>query len=130
MQYTAAELEDRDLLVSETLFLRNDYEVRNARGNKVLFSLWKPVGGYWEKNRTCIVYLHPNSSSRLDVIRSYVIQLAAFCHCAVCGIDLSGSGMSEGDFISLGWFESEDARVVIEELLFLGIHRYFGSSIL
>jgi pimeloyl-ACP methyl ester carboxylesterase len=32
------------------------------------------------------------------------------------GVDLSGSGLSEGETISLGWFERDDAAAVIEAL--------------
>jgi alpha-beta hydrolase superfamily lysophospholipase len=35
--------------------------------------------------------------------------------CLFC-LDLSGSGKSDGEYISLGWYEREDLQVVVEYL--------------
>ena len=48
--------------------------------------------------------MHGNSSSRLEAY-TIIEHLIPF-NIAVCAIDLSGSGHSEGTYISLGWFES------------------------
>ena len=34
----------------------------------------------------------------------------------VFAFDFSGCGKSEGDYISLGWYEKEDLRIVVEYL--------------
>ncbi len=35
---------------------------------------------------------------------------------SLCSFDFSGCGQSEGDYISLGWFEKEDVSCVIKYL--------------
>jgi len=62
----------------------------------------------------CVVYVHGNCSSRLEVLPSVrrLLQrnLTVFC------LDLSGSGWSDGEFISLGHFEQQDLRAVLDYL--------------
>ena len=36
--------------------------------------------------------------------------------CAARSFDFSGSGLSDGEFVSLGWWEREDLAAVIEYL--------------
>jgi len=50
----------------------------------------------------CIVYCHPNSSSRMEVVSSRVLETAAELGCSVACVDFTGTGQSEGGCISLG----------------------------
>jgi pimeloyl-ACP methyl ester carboxylesterase len=68
-----------------------------------------------------------------------LLGLAASTHVCVCGFDFSGSGLSDGEYvsalacvhfiheripqISLGYHEKEDARVVFETLIFRGFQK-------
>ena len=64
--------------------------------------------------KPCVIYCHGNSSSRLeslDLIAPLLlsgIMLACF--------DFSGSGMSEGQYISLGYYEKDDIEAVVTYL--------------
>lgn len=62
----------------------------------------------------CVIYLHGNSSSRLEVFDVLPVLLnrgfAVFC------LDLSGSGWSDGEYISLGYHEEKDLALAIEYL--------------
>ena len=62
----------------------------------------------------CVIYCHGNSSCRLDALDLVKPLLSAnitlFC------FDFSGSGLSEGEYISLGWFERDDVASVTEYL--------------
>lgn len=62
----------------------------------------------------CVIYCHGNSSSRLDsldLVKSFLTaNITLFC------FDFSGSGLSEGEYISLGWFERDDVACVTEYL--------------
>lgn len=64
--------------------------------------------------KPCVIYCHGNSSSRLeslDLIAPLLlsgIMLACF--------DFSGSGMSEGQYISLGYYEKDDIEAVVNYL--------------
>lgn len=45
-----------------------------------------------------------------------IIEYLIPMNISVCGIDLSGSGHSEGTYISLGWYESRDVESLYEYL--------------
>lgn len=58
--------------------------------------------------------MHGNSSCRLEALDAVPILLpqniTLFC------FDFSGCGMSEGEYISLGWFERDDLNIIVEYL--------------
>jgi len=61
-----------------------------------------------------IVYLHGNSSSRLEagsLVSTLILQgISLFC------FDAAGCGLSEGEYVSLGWHERDDLAAVLEHL--------------
>jgi pimeloyl-ACP methyl ester carboxylesterase len=67
-----------------------------------------------EERQPVIIYLHGNSSSRSEVIP----QLGHFLALGltVVAFDFTGSGQSEGEFVSLGYYEREDLQAVINHL--------------
>lgn len=62
----------------------------------------------------CVIYLHGNSSNRLEALACIEILLplniTLFC------FDFSGCGLSEGEYISLGYFEKDDVSFIIDHL--------------
>lgn len=58
--------------------------------------------------------MHGNSSARVEALPqlSLVLSLGA----TMLAFDFTGSGHSEGDFVSLGYFEREDLKTVVEYL--------------
>ena len=58
--------------------------------------------------------MHGNSSCRLAALKLVDYFLTAnitlFC------FDFPGCGLSEGEFISLGWFERDDVALIVEHL--------------
>lgn len=74
-----------------------------------------------------VVYLHGNSSCRAEslevlpgilgnglVANEQRFNLTIhFCSCTLLAFDFSGSGLSQGEFVSLGWYEREDLTSVI-----------------
>jgi pimeloyl-ACP methyl ester carboxylesterase len=66
------------------------------------------------KEMPCVIYLHGNSSSRVEGINMAYLLLPA--HINLFCFDFSGSGRSDGEFISLGWWEREDVLTVVEHL--------------
>ncbi|CAD7954060.1 unnamed protein product [Amoebophrya sp. A120] len=70
----------------------------------------------------CVVYLHGNSSSRLEAMGALEVVLPL--PCTLFCLDFSGSGLSDGDYVSLGYFEKEDLKIVIQYLRSTG---YIGS---
>ena len=61
-----------------------------------------------------MIYMHGNSSCRIEALEAIQILLpqniTLFC------FDFSGCGMSEGEYISLGWYERDDVHIIVEHL--------------
>ena len=71
---------------------------------------------YFEKAgaRVCVIYLHANASCRAEALMIMADVLA--CGATLYAFDFAGCGHSEGDFITLGWFEQDDVAAVIRHL--------------
>lgn len=66
-----------------------------------------------------VIYCHCNSGSRVESLKyANSILKNGF---GLCCFDFSGSGVSEGEFVSLGFHESEDLKVIIAMLKQLGV---------
>jgi pimeloyl-ACP methyl ester carboxylesterase len=72
----------------------------------------------------CVIYLHGNCSSRLEALD--VLEVLLPLHVTVFAFDFAGSGLSDGEYISLGWFEREDLAMVLEHLRFSGKTNHIG----
>lgn len=61
---------------------RRDFEVRNQRGLKLVCTQWRPSFTEDTSKLPCVVYLHGNSSARVDVVktRSLAVRRGA-CMC-------------------------------------------------
>lgn len=61
-----------------------------------------------------VIYLHGNSSARVEVVPQlgHLLSLGV----TVVAFDFSGSGMSDGEHVSLGYYEREDLQTVIQYL--------------
>ena len=64
--------------------------------------------------RGCVLYLHGNAGNRLDVLP--LLPFLVEKGLEVCCFDFAGCGLSEGEFISLGMYESKDALIVANHL--------------
>jgi len=62
----------------------------------------------------CVIYLHGNSSCRLEALECvpYILPSNMTLMC----FDFPGCGLSEGEYISLGWHERDDIEVLIDYL--------------
>jgi len=99
---------------------RRDLRLRTKRGLELACSHFVPrrtnaKGKKKEWNRMpVVIYMHGNSSSRLEagalVAKLLERNISLFC------FDWAGCGQSEGEYISLGWYEREDLASVVEHL--------------
>jgi len=112
-QYELTELGNQRFRFGNTNYMRKDVQVMNSRGLKLECSHFIPM----EDSPTsypCVIYVHGNSSSRLEAAGPLRVLLplgvTVFC------FDSSGSGRSEGDYISLGHYEEKDLQAVIQYL--------------
>ena len=96
-------------------YKRSDIVVYNKRNHKLNCSWWEPFDEEREYlELPCVVYLHGNSSSKAEATIEAKILLPM--NVTLFAFDFSGCGKSEGEYISLGWFEKEDVKCVIEFL--------------
>jgi alpha/beta superfamily hydrolase len=58
--------------------------------------------------------MHGNCSSRCGALS--VLKYLLPMNITLFAFDFSGCGKSEGDYISLGYYEKEDIRIVVEYL--------------
>jgi hypothetical protein len=95
------------------MICREDFDVRSKRNLTLKCSIYSPVR-FKDHNRPWVMYLHGNSSSRLDahpmagIICNEGMSYVTF--------DFGGCGISEGKYVSLGWFEKIDLVSVIEHV--------------
>lgn len=94
-------------------FTRTDFTLRTKRGLNLQCSHWEPV----ERTSAripAVIYMHGNSSARVEVLPqlSYLLSLGV----AVFAFDFAGSGKSDGEYVSLGFYEREDLMCVIAHL--------------
>ena len=62
--------------------------------------------------RPCVIYLHGNSSCRAGALEMLPALLAAGF--VVFAFDFAGCGLSDGEYISLGFFEKDDVATVVQ----------------
>ncbi|GKY90968.1 hypothetical protein MPSEU_000069600 [Mayamaea pseudoterrestris] len=94
-------------------FTRTDFTLRTKRGFSLECSHWEPVER--EADRIpVVIYMHGNSSARVEVIPqlSYLLGLGV----AVFAFDFAGSGKSDGEYVSLGYYEREDLSCIVAHL--------------
>ena len=88
-------------------YLRKDYDLISSEGYLMKCSFYEPEFQFRPKKiMPVIIYLHGNSSSRLEGIGLLREVLKRDINYFV--FDFPGCGLSEGDFISLGFHESRD----------------------
>lgn len=94
-------------------FTRTDFTLRTKRGYNLECSHWEPVERATDRIPV-VIYMHGNSSARLEVIPqlSYLLSLGM----AVFAFDFAGSGKSDGEYVSLGYFEREDLSCIVAHL--------------
>jgi len=113
--YTEASLGNHIFFIGGKKFQRTDYTLKNQRGMPLSCSYFEPVDNTRvAKQLPCVIYLHGNTSSRLEALP--YIRLLLPSNITLFCFDTSGSGLSGGEYISLGWWEREDLKAVIKFL--------------
>lgn len=100
----------------ERYFRRYDLELENPRGHKLKCSHWMPVGHQEDDTppRPCVIYLHGNSSARIEAVSQLALCLSIGV--TLFAFDFAGSGQSDGDWVSLGYWERDDLATVVQHL--------------
>ena len=114
-EYKEEDLGPEKFKINNKYYKRTDFSITNKRGLKLVCSFWEPFDEEREYTRLpCVIYLHGNSSSRCEAVAEikYLLPL----NITVFAFDFSGCGKSQGEYISLGWYEREDVESVIDYL--------------
>lgn len=120
--YEAAQLGPTVFEIAGTRAYRRDVRLRTRRGLHLECSHFIPLpqkGASPDRPQDVqqvpvVIYLHGNSSSRLEagslVAKLVTRRVSVFC------FDWAGCGLSEGEYVSLGWHERDDLATVIDYL--------------
>ena len=111
--YTTRELGPAEFRYGGVDVVREDTQVVNGRGHKLECSFWRRRG-IPEGGMPCVVYMHGNASCRAEALQILAPVFAMGAN--VFSFDFAGCGLSEGDYISLGWHEKEDVACILEHL--------------
>ena len=95
--------------------VRTDFEIKSARGQIMQCSHFEPEESQrkWD-SMPCVIYMHGNSSSRLEALQ--IVDHILEAHMTLFCFDFAGCGKSEGEYISLGWFEKDDLELLVTHL--------------
>lgn len=109
----------RDLLEQEFVlkgrtFRRKDLEVTNEHGHVLKCSHYMPHPIPESRALPCVIYCHGNSGCRADASEAVMILLPSYI--TVFTLDFSGSGLSDGEYVTLGWREKDDLKAVVNFL--------------
>jgi len=114
--YETSNLGPSRFILSGHVFNRQDLQVQNPQGLVLECSWWRPVHRerISESPLPCVVVLHGNSSCRLEALQH--VRMVLTRGITLFAFDFAGCGMSEGDYISLGYHEREDVSTIISYL--------------
>ncbi|KAL3827186.1 hypothetical protein ACHAXA_006741 [Cyclostephanos tholiformis] len=94
-------------------FTRTDFTLQTKRGLNLQCSHWEPVERTVERIPV-VIYMHGNASARVEVLPQLTVLLSLGV--AVFAFDFAGSGKSDGEHVTLGYFEREDLLCVVAHL--------------
>eukprot|EP00630_Chrysocystis_fragilis_P005657 CAMPEP_0197387348 /NCGR_PEP_ID=MMETSP1165-20131217/463_1 /TAXON_ID=284809 /ORGANISM="Chrysocystis fragilis, Strain CCMP3189" /LENGTH=978 /DNA_ID=CAMNT_0042912665 /DNA_START=93 /DNA_END=3026 /DNA_ORIENTATION=+ len=104
-----------------TRFHRVDLALANVFGERLACSHWVPArygGRDGPAKLPCVVFVHANSAARVQAL--HYCRLVLALGATFFAFDCAGSGLSDGDTVSLGWREARDLDVVARYLRRLG----------
>uniref|UniRef100_A0AAV1T7K2 Serine aminopeptidase S33 domain-containing protein n=1 Tax=Peronospora matthiolae TaxID=2874970 RepID=A0AAV1T7K2_9STRA len=116
--YAVSDLGPKHAQIGGTSVQRVDLKLKNPAGLTLECSWWKPLKPkngqateQQDERRPCIVVLHGNSSCRLGALE--IVMYALPAGFTVFALDFSGSGLSEGKYVSLGYHEKTDIATAV-----------------
>ena len=95
------------------IYIREDYTVLSKRGYLMECSFFRAdITKRIPYIRPVVIYLHGNSSSRIEGTKMALFLLNKGIDLFV--FDFPGCGKSEGEYISLGYYEKEDVNTIVD----------------
>ena len=111
--YEEEELGSPVFTIDNRHYFRKDYELLDFQGYLLKVSMLEPViNERPQEIMPCVIYLHANASSRIEGlhIRRFLLKKDI----NLCVFDFQGSGMSEGEYISLGYHEKYQVKNIVD----------------
>ncbi|XP_021729674.1 uncharacterized protein LOC110696639 isoform X2 [Chenopodium quinoa] len=108
------DLLDQEFMLKGKWYQRKDVEIKNSRGDVLQCSHYAPLVKPDGKLLPCVIYCHGNSGCRADASEAAIILLPL--NITVFTLDFSGSGLSGGEHVTLGWNEKDDLKAVVDYL--------------
>ena len=113
--YKESMLGSKNFRYKKKKYHRKDYEIMSSQGYMMKCSFIEPLPEYRSSiEMPVVLYLHGNSSSRLEGLNIAEHLLKRDINLFV--VDFAGCGLSEGEYISLGYHESNDVGNIIDFL--------------
>lgn len=112
--YSIDDLLNAEFSIRDRKIQRKDLEIENAKGQVLQCSHYIPLGLSEDAQLPCVIYCHGNSGCRADGNEAAIVLLSS--NITVFTFDFSGSGLSDGDYVSLGWNEKDDLRAAVSYL--------------
>ncbi|KAL1372613.1 hypothetical protein HN51_002734 [Arachis hypogaea] len=109
-----SDLLDQEFMLRGKWYQRKDVEIKNSRGDVLKCSHYVPIISPEGKPLPCVIYCHGNSGCRADASEAAIILLPS--NITVFALDFSGSGLSGGEHVTLGWNEKDDLKAVVNYL--------------
>ena len=103
--------------IDKKLVKRSNFTIKNKKNMILQCSHFETIDPLTKNpiNQPCIIYLHCHSGSRLESLQYLEILISngfsLFC------FDFSGSGLSQGEYVTLGLNEVEDVGCVVQYLV-------------
>lgn len=112
-EYEDEYLGDSVFSYRDKIYIRSDYDLLSSQGYILKCSFIEPE----EEDRPrkimpVVIYLHCNSSSRIEGINQLAHLLKNDINLFV--FDFAGCGKSEGEYISLGYHEKDDVKIIVD----------------
>ena len=112
-EYEEEELGSPLFTIDKRHYIRKDFELLNFQGYLIKVSMIEPdIRDRPQDIMPCVIYLHANASSRIEGlhIRRFLLKR----NINLCVFDFQGSGMSEGEYISLGYHEKHQVKNMVD----------------
>ena len=112
-EYIEEELGFPNFTIENRHYTRKDFELLNFKGYLLKVSMLEPDPKERPQDiMPCVIYLHANASSRIEGlhIRRFLLKR----NINLCVFDFQGSGLSEGEYISLGYHEKHQVKNIVD----------------
>lgn len=95
-------------------YIRHPFTIENERSQNLQVSIYHSMSMALNQGGPCLIYLHGNASSQLE--GQFLVPNFCPYNVFVCTFDFAGCGCSDGDYVSLGYFESQDCLFLLNFL--------------